>query len=456
MKKSATLLLALVMILSLAIPAFAAGTNTITVNGTVANETYKIYKLFDLSVNEEMTAYTYTVKEEWKGFFTTGAGKDYVKIDDQGYVTIESEEKAAGLAKAAAAALDGKTVVGSIQATGESVTFTGLDNGYYLITSTLGTLAMTDTTPTKPDAEVDEKNKEDTIVKEVKEDSTGKFGKENDAQIGDVVEFKSTITLVKNTRNVVVHDKMDSGLTYTAGSVAIEGLTKGNQYTVNENPEDKDTFDIVFSQDYLDSLTEPTTVLTLTYTATLNENAVVKGENGVAIVDQYNKTKITYGDKQSVEDQTVTTTHKFVVNKFAAGVEDLADAVFSLKKDGKVVKLIKLDDTNYRVANGNEAGAVDTFVTVDIGDIVIWGVDADDDYTLEEITAPAGYNKLPAEVEVTVNADNNTQVDVENKAGTELPSTGGVGTTMFYVIGGLMMLMAVVLLVTKKRMASAE
>lgn len=455
MKKLVTLLLAMVMIFSLATTAFAAGTNTITVKGTVENETYKIYKLFDLSVNEEMTAYTYTVNEKWEEFFTTGAGKDYVIIDDQGYVTIENEAAAANLAKVAAAALAGKTEAGSIEATGESVTFTGLDNGYYLITSTLGTLAMTDTTPTNPNPEVNEKNKEDTIVKEVKEDSTKEYGEKNDAQVGDLVEFKSTITLVKNTRNVTVHDKMDSGLTYTVGSAAIEDLTKGTDYTLVETPDDGDTFDIVFSQTYLDSLTAPETVLTLTYTATLNENAVVKDENGVAIVDQNNETKITYGDKQSVEDQTTTTTHKFVVNKFAAGVEDLADAVFSLKKADAVVKLIQIDDNNYRVAKEGEEGVTE-FTTVASGDIVIWGVDADDDYTLEEITAPAGYNKLPAEVEVTVDADNSTQVDVENKAGTELPSTGGVGTTMFYVIGGLMMLMAVVLLVTKKRMASAE
>ena len=465
MSRILALALALIMLLSLATTAFAAGTNTITVNNTVAGETYKIYKLFDLSVNADKTAYSYTVSEEWTAFFTTGAGKDYVTIDANGYVTIADEAAAAGLAKAAAAALSGKTVLASIEATGTSVVFTELDNGYYLITSTLGTLAMTDTTPTNPDAQVNEKNPVDTIVKDVKEDSTGVYGDNNDAQVGDTVEFKSEATLYPHTTNVKIHDTMDAGLTYN-GDVKIytsyDNATKqfSNEldsayYTVQATPDAGDTFTISFTQEYLDNLSGKT-VLYLKYSAVLNANAVVKNANGVAIVDQENDTKITYGDKQSVEDKTKTTTHKVIVNKYADKVEDLAGAVFKLKKGGNVVKLIKLDDINYRVAMPNEAGAVETFTTVDSGDIVIWGLDTDTDYTLEEVTAPAGYNKLPGEVNVTVNADNSSKIDVENESGTELPTTGGVGTTMFYVIGGLMMLMAVVLLVTKKRMANAE
>lgn len=123
----------------------------------------------------------------------------------------------------------------------------------------------------------------------------------------------------------------------------------------------------------------------------------------------------------------------------------------SLKKNGTVVKLVKLDDNNYRVSNGDEEGAVDTFTTVASGDIVIWGVDSDDDYTLEEITPPSGYNKLNAEVTVEVDAENGTRIDVENKSGEELPSTGGIGTTLFYVIGGIMLAGAVIILVARRR-----
>ena len=452
MKRICALLLALIMILSLATTAFAAGTNTITVTKTKTGETYDLYKLFDLSVNEDLTAYTYTVNSAWTAFFD-GDGKQYITTNDQGYVTDISD--AAALAKAAEAYAVANTIgkIDSKVAAGENVVFENLENGYYLVTSTLGTIAMAVTTPDNPDATINEKNPENTISKQVQEDSDSSWGASNDAQIGDTVNFKTTINLIVGTRNVVVHDKMDSGLTLNADSIKIEGLTKGTDYTVKTTDlEDGCTFEVVIDDTYVNSLTANTT-LTMTYSAVLNENAVVNN----AIVDQKNVTKVTFGDAQtSVEATTTTTTHKFAVNKFAKDVENLADAVFYLKKAEAVVKLIQIDDNNYRVAKADEEGAVDTFTTVASDDIVIWGVDADDDYTLEEITAPAGYNKLPAEVKVTVNADNSTRVDVENKAGTELPSTGGVGTTMFYVIGGLMMLMAVVLLVTKKRMASAE
>lgn len=468
-KKLASLLLAVIMIISLATTAFAADEegettetpaqttiNSITIESAVSGETYKLYKLFDLSVDltkGEAGAFTYTVNSNWTDFFAEdGAGRSYVIFDGQGYVTAISDAKE--LAKAAAVAAENKTELDSKTADTTSVAFENLENGYYLITSTLGTFAMTETTPSKTEVKISEKNPQDTIVKTVKEDSTGDYGASNDAQIGDTVEFKSTITLHPGTRNVAVHDTMDTGLTLNSDSIAIDGLTEGVEYTPVTNITDGCTFEIIFTDSYLNGLTAETT-LTLTYTAVLNKNAVAETEeNGISIVDQKNVTKITFGDAQSVTRETTTTTHKFSVHKYADGFDYLADAVFSLKKAGVVVKLVLLDANNYRVANGDEDGAVETFTTVDTGDIVIWGVDADGDYTLEEINAPAGYNKLSEGVTVDVAAENNTKIDVENKAGTELPSTGGVGTTLFYIFGGLLVVAAVVLLVTKKRMTA--
>ena len=153
---------------------------------------------------------------------------------------------------------------------------------------------------------------------------------------------------------------------------------------------------------------------------------------------------------------TTTDTHKFNVFKHATGeTANLPGAVFSLLKgtgEGQtVVKLIKLNDTNYRVANGNEAGAVETFTTVADGDIVIWGVDADDDYALHEVSPPTGYNTLPTDKGVTVASGDNTRVDIENKSGSELPSTGGMGTKIFYVIGAVLVIGAGGLLISRKR-----
>ena len=449
MKKIFALALALMLVMSLAVTASAAVNDSITINNAKEGETYEIYKLFDLVVDDEEapSKYSYTVNADWEAFFE-GDGAQYVTINDEGYVTAISD--AAALAKAAANWTSKPAALDSIKADATSVAFDGLENGYYLITSTLGTVAMTETTPDNSAVVITEKNPVDSITKTVKEDSTDVYGESNDAQIGDTVEFKSVITLNqggasnKGTRKVTVTDTMDSGLTLNQNSIAIEGLTKDTDYTVTTSA---NGFVITFKQTYLDALTAQTT-LNLTYTAVLNENVIANK----AIVDQNNEIVIRYGDAQSVTAQTTTTTHYITVNKYAQSVDDLAGAVFSLKKDGTVVNLVKIDDNNYRVAMSGETG-VTTFTTVDNGDIVIWGLDNDEGYTLVETAPPAGYNQLKDEVVVE---DVDTVIDVLNNAGTELPSTGGIGTTLFYVFGGILMAAAAVLLVTKRRMSTAE
>ena len=458
-RRLASLLLALVMAFALATTAFAAGTNSITVNGAQEGETYKLYKMLDLNVNETNTAYSYTVNSEWNDFFTTGAGKDYVDIDEQGYVTWKADKKDAAsmeaFGKAAAAAVNGKTVVATDTPTADApFTFSNLYAGYYLITSTNGTLAIVDTTPTNPAATVNEKNADPTVDKKVQEDNGSSWGTESSAQIGDTVNFQVTITLKKGGKNVVLHDAMGDGLTFSgADSVAIAGLTKGTDYTVvTTGLMDGCTFEIRFTQSYLDTITSDTT-LTVTYTAVLNENAdITNGEK--------NDAKLTWGDASDTEwSETVTKTYQFEVLKHAANdtqKNPLAGATFQLKDaSDKVVKLIKVSDTEYRVANGAETGAVDSFTTVASGKIVIKGVDLDT-YKLVETAAPAGYNKLKDPVNATVLDTNALTVEVPNATGTELPSTGGMGTTIFYVLGSILAVGAIVLLVTKKRMSAAD
>ena len=458
-RRLASLLLALVMAFALATTAFAAGTNSITVNGAQEGETYKLYKMLDLNVNETNTAYSYTVTSEWNDFFTTGAGKDYVDIDEQGYVTWKADKKDAASMEAfgkaaAAAAVSGKTIVATQTPEGDgSFTFANLDAGYYLITSSNGTLAIVDTTPTNPAATVNEKNPDHTLDKKVQEDSNSSWGKENSAQIGDTVNFQTTITVKKGAKNLVMHDKMEDGLSFNADSVAIAGLTKGTDYTVvTTGLMDGRTFEIRFTQSYLDTITSDTT-LTVTYTAVLNENAdITNGEK--------NDAKLTWGDASDTEwSETVTKTYQFEVLKHAANdtqKNPLAGATFQLKDaSDKVVKLIKVSDTEYRVANGAETGAVDSFTTVASGKIVIKGVDLDT-YKLVETAAPAGYNKLKDPVNATVLDTNALTVEVPNATGTELPSTGGMGTTIFYVLGSILAVGAIVLLVTKKRMSAAD
>lgn len=469
LRKIMALVLAMVMVLGMStITAFAAGTNSITVKNAKIGETYKAYKMLDLSVNDDKTAFTYTVNKSWTNFFNN-VGKNYVTINDQGYVSEKENADLELFAKAAAtyASENNIDAAESVTATDTTVTLGNLDNGYYLITSTLGTLAMTDTTPTNPAATINEKNKDNTEDKKVKEDSTGDLGSENDAQIGDTIEYQVTISLEKGAKDVVYHDKMTTGLTLITGTIKINGLTADTDYSVNTKPDDEDTFDLTFTQTYLNSLTKKQQLI-LTYSAKLNENAALTQTQG-------NAGKLTWGNKGSITSTTTTKTYKFAVHKYATGKQSeyLADAVFQLKKGDAIVKLIKINDATYRVATNDEINkkgsvAVDSFTTISTGNITIIGVDNDTDYTLVEIEAPAGYNKLGSSVPITnivkaaddqdgsnaIDGINSiTTIGVENKTGTELPSTGGMGTTLFYVFGAVLVIGAGILLVTRKRMA---
>lgn len=460
MKKMVALVLAMVMVLAMgSMTAFAEGTNSITVNNAKKDETYKIYKMLDLSVNTGMTAYTYTVNSAWGNFFSTGGvGAAYVDIDEQGYVTWKSGKDTASdmeaFGKAAAKYAEDNTIATAaddqIPTSDGTVIFEGLDSGYYLVTSTYGTLAMVDTTPADPYTVITEKNPGIPIDKVVQEDSDQSWGSENSAQIGDTINFKITTTIKKGSKNFKIHDKMADGLTFNADSVAIRNLTKGGEYNViTSGLEDECTFEIHFTQEYLDSITNET-ALTVTYNAVLNENAdLIAGEN--------NDAKPTWGNNSTTEwESTNTKTYQFAVLKYDAKDEEknpLADAVFQLKDaSNNVVKLVKVSDTEYRVANGNETGAAETFKTVAAGAVVIKGVDLDT-YTLVETVAPAGYNLLKDTVSVVVSKDNKLVVDVPNNSGVELPSTGGIGTTIFYVLGAILVLAAGVILVTRKRMS---
>ena len=461
---SVAIIILLIMSMGMvSVAAESSGTTTsgkndsITVTGAKPGETYCAYKLFDLVVDSETapSAYSYTISSAWSTFFADGDGAQYITVSEAGTVTAISD--VAALAKKAAAWSGKPAAVQSVtvELNEDTAGFSELEDGYWLITSTLGTMAFTATTPDASAVTIQEKNQENTIATAVKEDSTGEFGSVNDAQIGDMVEFKSVVRIVKGARKVVIHDSMDVGLTYIAGSVSIEGLTKGTDYSVNENPEHGDAFEISFSQDWIDEFefgTDGYQEFKITFEARLNGSAVVTGDSGTALAVVRNTTYLTFGEGASSQAQTTTTeTHRFSVDFHAKDSADsLAGAEFSLKKGETNVSLVKIDNYNYRVAAAGETGA-ETFVTVAGGSITIWGVDADSDYSLLETQAPAGHNTVNA-VPVSVAVENNTSVSIDSVSGTLLPGTGGIGTTVFYAAGGALVLVALALLITRKRM----
>ena len=476
-RKLASVLLALVMALALTATAFAEGeTGSITINDAVVGQTYTVYQILDLeSYDASANAYAYKATTAWNTFINRDDIKGtYVEVDAQGYVTWKDGADVADFAKAAQKyAKDNSTTItnqGSVTATTTTVSFTGLKLGYYLVDTTLGTLCSLDTT--NPNVTMNEKNEVPTNVKTVEEDSTGNYGEKNDADIGQTVNFKSTITAQAGAENYVFHDVMSAGLTYTGVTgITLNGTAvDASNYTVTAPAADGDTFDVTFTQAFCDTL-KANDQIVISYTATLNENAVIAGEgNPNTSKLSYGEISETTGKPSSTTPPSTTKTYTWDVDVFkytmnGKNEQALAGAKFTLSKnaDGSnPIALVSGGNNVYRVAKTGETGTVTEITTDTTGKFTIKGLDADT-YYLTETAAPAGYNKLAGPVTIVIGENgvvNGTteapqgvdEVKVLNQSGTELPSTGGIGTTLFYVVGGVLVVGAAVLLVTKKRM----
>ena len=497
------LVLALVLTLGLCATAFAdeAKPGSITISNPAQGKTYEVFKLLDVAADEsdlENNGFIYKLTTDaWADFITNvqdGSGKNYFNLFENGGMTyvLANENLKNGIAdfaaKAKAYAEEKKLQpVQTAAASDENkLTISGLDLGYYLVRSDLGILCSLDTTA--PNAQVREKNEATVIVKNV-EDTTKK---QNVAEIGTYVKFTIRITVKdKAPVNYKLVDEMTDGLTFvndenhpltvkvTRGE-SESTLTNVDDYTVAETSTPKG-FTLKFKDEGSASILKTGDVVTVTYYAQINENAKIADEANV------NKAKVEYGTNSHTEyDTTETYVWKMNIVKYTmeqttgsdqAKEKRLAGAIFQLSRDAagaEVIKLVKVDDTTYRLALPTETDtAVDTITTGETGALVINGL-ADGTYYLTETKAPRGYNLLREPVKVTIghnkNANgkltetsfvaNQTETDtsgvvkVENNAGAELPSTGGIGTTVFYVLGSAMALGAVILLVTKKRMAA--
>ena len=496
-KKIAAIMLSVMMVLGMCSVVGAVETSgtsetdkgKITIDNAIVDQTYTIYRILELESFSDKTTtkpntgnYAYKAVKEWEDFIKTGEGKDYLEIKD-GYVYWKGDNtdaRAAELAKKALVyAKDSKNnITASLQpvtAKSTTVTFENLPLGYYLVDSSTGALCSLNTTDT--DVTIEEKNAAPTVEKKVQEDSkigaTDEYGESNTADIGQTVNFKTTITAQAGAQNYVLHDKMDKGLTFS-GSVSV---TKGNQtFTtptdynlVVSTPtaiEDGCTFEIVFTSDFCNKLKAGDEIV-VTYSATLNEEAVIARDGNK------NETWLKYGDSSVTTHKTTTTkTYEIPVFKYtkktAENKTGLPYAEFTLSKNTDGTNPIKLVDiTNgaaegkYRVAKTGEATTTDKVITPATGKFTIQGLDADI-YYLTETKQPDGYNKLSKAVKIVIDEKENITVDdktpstelveVENKSGSILPSTGGMGTTLFYIFGAILVIGSGVVLITKKRM----
>lgn len=510
-KKLLAALLAVAMLCAMAVPALAAddaagaatttGEGKITINNVITGQTYTIYRILDLEYHAGTNAYRYTANDAWKDFINSRTGdlKLDEKTDAVTWINANTDNDSAVIQNFANDA--GKyakdhsiKAVKSIKAEGKeghhgnadnstSITFDNLPLGWYLVVSDLNDGVICSIGTTDPTVEIREKNSDSTLDKHILEGNELKTA--NNAGIGDTVNFQIDI-LVKDgqPRNYVVHDKMSEGLTFN-GTVSVfllrhsdpdaSGVLASGYKLVTTNNTDGCTFEVQFE----DGTLKPNDAVTISYTATVNDKAVIAGSGNT------NEAYLEYNNKTTVKHTTTTYVWGMGVRKFAnlgKGKEDtpLADAEFRLyKMDGETKKyaqftetgtntsIYKLNKTDNWTTNETDATKVLTPVS---GNIRFEGLDAGT-YYLEETAAPVGYNKLtdPIKVEIkstlpaaggtasyTVTYNDTTPTDhivrVENKAGAVLPSTGGMGTTLFYVVGGGLMVAAAVLLITKKRM----
>lgn len=479
-KKIAAIMFAFMMVVSMSCSVKAdEGTTattekgTITINNAITEQTYTIYKILDLeSYDKAKNNYSYKPANGWETFIDQNdeyfIKNEYDGISwkaSEGETEAQKQERASTLAKKAldyakdsshSITNSGKETAGST-----TVTFSGLDLGYYLVDSSVGALCSLNTT--NPTVEIQEKNGVPTVEKIIVD--SNKDETDNYANIGDVIKYKTIITAQGGAQNYVLHDTMDKGLTFNDDvkvkkSGETEDLIQNQDYELITNPTDKTcTFEIKFIDTFLKAINAETKI-EVTYSATLNGDAKIYEANE-------NTTYLTYGNNNKTTDRkTHTVSYEIKVLKYTKTTDNpLANATFSLynaETAGMPYKLVqKTGTTDYRLAMTGQSGITE-ITTNDKGKFSIQGLKPGD-YWLEETAAPKGYNKLTKRIKVHINEagnyvinDENTgspisQVEVENKSGTVLPSTGGAGTTMIYLVGAVLVLGSGVVLATKRR-----
>ncbi len=507
LKKLTTLLLALLMVFALSATAFATGeTGTITVDNPVAGQTYTAYKIFDVVYNTEKSAYSYTIagNSEWSEVVMNADGSSKITgltfekaFSEDIYVVTKSDAfSAAEFANTLKAAVAGKTGETLTLADGKA-TITGLELGYYFVTSISG--ALCNLTTTNPSVTIHDKN-------DVPFD---KVDDKNSVEIGDTVTYTITGKVPDSTGfdtfDYVITDKMSTGLTFnndikiyisddaTLDTTADRELAAAYYTKTTENAR---TFDNTEAVDFNISFrvidmnnANPSLVgkyIFITYTATVNENAAGKIEKNKATLTYSNDPADNTSHGTQTKEQTVYSA-KIVIDKYAADPNDendkstkLAGAKFVLYRN--VTETVGGVETTARqyykytepkaAEGGNPAVAADVAWVTDKAQAteVTTGNDGaanfdglkDGTYYLEETAAPAGYNLLKDPVEITIDGASATETDlstlthtegVANNTGTLLPSTGGIGTKIFYVVGSVLLVGAAVLLITKKRMS---
>ena len=495
MKKLLSILLALVMILSLATTAFAqtvdsenGGSAKITIENASKGETYELFKLFGATINEDADsiAYTGTVPTELATYFVA---------DANGYISATNAAKKAGtdgtlsdneLSEAAVDALkawaDAQTTpTASAISEGGALEFTNLEYGYYVVTTTQNNGLAITVDSTKPNATIYDKNT--TVPKELTKD----VAPEN-VYIGETVTYtvKFKTANYSGTKKIISYTIGDTlpdflsnenvtGITVDGTAIATQQFNSNNKIVLNWVGDDGN------------HLYANGAEVVITYTAVVTDSAAIDGEGNTNKVTVTWECEGTEQDPGKLEDTATIYTYALALKKVDQKGNPLADATFQFPF---YVKETPAADGAYIYAGTAEGdGLINTIITPDDGLIIVKGLKSGEKVTITETAAPAGYNKLTKPVEVTPTKTGSTTTNVTvyldengnvtetatntivnvisdkiaakvvvvvNMTGTELPETGGMGTTLIYTLGAILAVGSLILLVVKKRMAAAE
>ncbi|SDP03603.1 LPXTG-motif cell wall anchor domain-containing protein [Streptococcus equinus] len=433
---------------------FADTTGTITVQNASKGQTYTLYKLFDATVGSN-GAIAYTLPS---GKTLDTEGQTYFDVDTADNVTAKSGlDVSTGAFKTWAEGFG--TIVGEPKtATSNTVTFDNLGFGYYFIKSSLGAVITVDST--NPNATINDKN---TTAPSIPDGDGGKKilvgGSATDtttAKVGDTVNYQIKFNATNYVTSSATDSKLITGytITDTPSNVAIDGSSinvKVGNTTISSNittSVDSNTGVMTINLTWAsegNSLYNSPAEVVITY------NGVVK--SGAADAAATNQADISYTTADGTttfddDDETTVNTYQFTLNK-TDGTNSLTGAEFKLydaADNGNEIKVVKVSDGHYRVAESGETGVV-----IEAGTATISGLKGGVTYYLEETKAPAGYNKLTRRKAVTVSSTETNTVEVENNKGVELPSTGSFGTKALYLVGAVAILVAFVYMIAKRR-----
>lgn len=489
----------------------AGGNATLTVStkdAKFAGKTVNAYKMFSATVSSDGGAVSHTLTDVWKPFFKDPAASgltdngvtdanvndkanDYVsKLKDDALIAFAAKASNWAQTKANNITADATATVSQNAATDGkyTATFTGLDYGYYVVAVPGATVANTNgqyaalVRVHSTTVGVDIKGALPTVVKKVNGEGA------THAQIGDTLTFTLTSTIpdmsAYNKYTFKFKDTLSKGLSFKqveSVKVGDTTLTENTDYTVTR-PTVTDNTLTVDMLNFKNQQTNAGKTITVTYTATLNKDAVVGGHgNTNSATIQYSNNPSTGGTGESEPSKVRVFTYGFTVDKYTGdnytdAATRLAGAKFTLApKNGDPMSFVQVKDGSananavYRVATAGETGTT-TITTPENGKVDFQGL-KNGEYTLTETEAPAGYNKLAsaigvkvdgknngtdtthATVTITYNNDNNGSnynqtasngvIPVQNNSGVVLPGTGGMGTIAFTVIGVLVIALGV-------------